>query len=175
MSKVSYSSLKLKKDNTVSTFEFEGQEIEVLNYLGVEEKYDLIMVTLQKAEEDGIYNQLKVDMFFHLHLIYMYTNINFTEKQKEEESKLYNALKSSGFMDAFLKAIPQDEYNELYYYISHTIDDIMKYKNTAGAVLQSVINDLPKNAEKMKEIMESFDKEKYQQVMDFAEAAGYNK
>ena len=35
---------------------------------------------------------------------------------------------------------------------------MLTYRNTAGAVLQSVINDLPRNAQAAAEIVESFDK-----------------
>ena len=64
MSKVSYANLKLKVDTSVDTFDFNNQTIEVLKYLPIEDKYDLIMITLQKAEEDGIYNDIKLDMYF---------------------------------------------------------------------------------------------------------------
>ena len=94
MSKVSYANLKLKVNNEVKTFNFNGTEVEVLNYLPTEDKYDLIMISLQKANEDGIYNPLLLDVFFHLNLVYMYTNLSFTTKQKEDEFKLYDTLKS---------------------------------------------------------------------------------
>ena len=71
MAKVSYASLKLKVDKSIETFDFNENKIEVLKYLPIEEKYDLIMITLQKAEQDGIYNAALLDMYFHLHLIYM--------------------------------------------------------------------------------------------------------
>ena len=78
--KISYAKMNLKVDTTVNHFDFKGNEIEVLQYLPAADKYDFIMLTLQKSEEDGIYNENKLDMYFHLHLIYMYTNISFTEK-----------------------------------------------------------------------------------------------
>ena len=78
---ISYANMKLKPVTSTHKFEWNGNEIEVLDYLPVEDKYDLIMVTLQKSFEDGYYNPIKVDEFFHLHLIYMYTNINFTDKK----------------------------------------------------------------------------------------------
>ena len=171
MAKVSYANLKLKVDTSVSTFNFNGTDIEVLNYLPVDDKYDLVMVTLQKAEEDGIYNPIKLDMYFHLHMIYMYSNLSFTEKQKENESKLYDALKSNGFLDSFLATIPNSEYQELFDYIDEIMEDTLTYRNTAGAVLQSIIQDLPKNAQAAAEIVNSFDKSKYQAVVDFATAA----
>lgn len=171
MAKVSYAGLKLKAKHDVKTFDFCGNEIEVLQYLGAEDKYDLLMITLQKAEEDGIYNAFKLDVFFHLNLVYMYTNLSFTDKQKEDELRLYDALKSNGFIDKMLEAMDEDEYDNLLKCLEDILSDIMTYRNTAGAVLQSVIQDLPKNAAAAKEIVDSFDKEKYQEVIQFAQAA----
>ena len=93
MAKVTYASLKLKVDNSSFTFDFNGNQIEVLKYLPIDSKYDLVEVTLQKSKEsNGYYNPLKVDMYFHLHLVYMYTNISFTDKQREDEAKLYDTI-----------------------------------------------------------------------------------
>lgn len=171
MSKVSYANMKLKVDKSVNTFDFEGTKIEVLKYLPIEDKYDLIMITLQKAEENGIYNPIKLDIYFHLHLIYMYSNLSFTDKQREDELKLYDCLKSSGFMYHFMNTIEDDEYNYLFEMMQDTVSDYMNYKNTAGAVLQSLIQDLPRNAQVAADIVDSFDKKKFKAVVDFAEAA----
>ena len=88
MAKISYTSLKLKTDTSVKTIDFNESKIEVLQYLPISEKYDMLNITLQKCREGAIYNPLKKDMFFHLNLVYLYTNINFTEKQREDEAKL---------------------------------------------------------------------------------------
>jgi hypothetical protein len=175
MNKVSYANLKLKIDNSVSTFDFQGQTIEVLNYLDIESKYDLVMITLQKSFEDGIYNPVKLDMYFNLHLVYMYTNLSFTDKQKENESKLYDTLKSNGFIDKLLDTISETEYNELFTWMSEIIDNNMVYKTSAAALLQSVINDLPSNAKAAADIVNNFDPEKYKAVVDFATAANGNR
>ena len=171
MSKIAYSTLKLKTDDSVNTFEFQGKTIEVLKYLNIEDKYDLVMITLQKALDNRIYNAMKVDVYFHLHLVYMYTNLSFTDKQKENELKLYDTLKSNGFIDLLLETIEESEYNFLYECINEIISDSLNYRNTAGAVIQSLINDLPKNAEAAAKIVDSFNPEKYKQVIQFAEAA----
>lgn len=171
MKKVSYANLKLKVDSSVDTFDFCGNQIEVLKYLPMEDKYDLIMITLQKAEEDGIYNPLKLDMYFHLHLVYMYTNLSFTDKQREDESKLYDCLKSNGFIYQFMNVLEDEEYNYLFEMMQDVVDWRMSYRNTAAAVLQSLIQDLPRNAQVAADIVDSFDKEKFQEVISFAEAA----
>lgn len=175
MSKVSFTNLKLKMNNEVKTFEFNDHTIEVKQYLNSNDKYDLIMVTLQKSEEDGIYNSFKLDLFFALNLVYMYTNLSFTEKQKEDEVKLYDLLKSSNFIDMMLDCIPEDEYNELLNAIETIAKEKMKYSTTAGAVIQKIISDLPKNAQAAMEIVNSFDKEKYKEVLSFAESVNNGK
>lgn len=170
--KVSYAKLNLKVNTDVNTFNFMDNKVEVLKYLPIEDKYDLIMIALQKSEEDGIYNELMLDMYFHLYMIYMYSNLSFTEKQKENEAKIYDNLKSNGFLDAFLAAMDEDEYNELYDMMISIKEEILKYRNTAGAVLQSLINDLPQNAQQAAAIVKNFDPDKYQEVINFAKAAG---
>lgn len=171
MAKVSYANLKLKINTEVNTFDFEGNQVEVLKYLPVEDKYDLVMITLQKAREDNIYNPVKLEMFFHLHLVYMYTNLSFTDKQKENESRIYDTLKSNGFMDKFLAAIEEDEYNSLCEMVNELVDVNMKYNNSAAAVIQSLVQDLPTSAQAAAEIVNSFDPKQYQAVIDFATAA----
>ena len=168
---ISYANMKLKPITTTHKFEWNGNEIEVLDYLPIEDKYDLIMITLQKAFEDSYYNPIKIDEFFHLHLIYMYTNINFTDKQKEDENKLYDSLKSNGLMDAFLKEFSEEDYNELYYWMTDVKEEIISYKRSMSALIQSFISDLPKQAEAMQNILDNFDKDKYQEVVNFAKAA----
>lgn len=169
--KVSYANMKLKINKSFKTFDFEGNKIEILNYLPIEDKYDLIMITLQKSEENGIYNPLKLDIYFHLHLIYMYSNLSFTDKQKEDELKLYDCLKSSGLMNLCIEFIEEEEYNYLFEMMQNTVGDYMTYRNTAAAVLQSIIQDLPKNAQAAADIVNSFDKNKFKEVVDFAEYA----
>ena len=80
MSKITYASLKLKPNDSIKTVDLgDGKVLEVKQYLPIEDKIDLVDITLQKSREDRLYNPLKVNMFYHLNLIYLYTNLNFTE------------------------------------------------------------------------------------------------
>ena len=168
---ISYANMKLKPVTTTHKFEWNGNEIEVLDYLPIEDKYDLIMITLQKSLEDGYYNPIKIDEFFHLHLIYMYTNINFTDKQREDEHKLYDSLKSNGLIDAFIEQMNEFDYSELFNMLDDTKRELTEYKRSTSALIQGLVSDLPRQAEAMKNIMDNFDPNKYQEVMNFAKAA----
>lgn len=169
--KVSYANMKLKTDTSVKTFEFGGQKVDVLQYLPAQDKYDLLMITLQKSLEDNIYNEFKLNLYFELHLVYMYTNISFTEKQREDEFKLYDTLKSNGFYEKFFQVINEDEYNELFEQLNAIKNASFKNKRSVAGLIGEFINDLPANAEAAAKIVESFDPEQYKAVVDFARYA----
>ena len=171
MAKTTYASMKLKVNTQPKEIDFEGNKIEVFQYLPIEDKYDLVMITLQKSLEDGIYNPIKKDMYFHLYMVYMYTDISFTEKQKEDETKLYDTLESNGLITEVIKNIPEEEYNKLFEYMDEIISMSLSYKSSAGALVSTLINDLPKQAEAAAKIVEQFDASQFQQVLNFAKAA----
>ena len=169
--KVSYTNMKLKVNTEVNTFEFHGQKIQVLKYLPAKDKYDLLMITLQQAEEDGVYNEFKLNLYFELNLVYMYTNISFTEKQREDEIKIYDSLKSNGFFDLFFEAFNEDEYEELLNELEAIKESKLLSKTTIGFLVDRFIKEIPANMEKAVEIVNSFDPSQYQAVVDFARQA----
>lgn len=171
MAKVSYASLKLKTKTDVKTFDYEGNTIEVLQYLPFEDKYSLIMIALQNALEEGIYNPLRLDMYFHLFLVYSYTNITFTDKQRENEFKLYDTLKSNGILDNVLSNIPESEYSTLFDLLNEMVEVKTKYNRSIVSLVQSLIHDLPSQAQAAMDIVNNFDKDKFQEVINFAKAA----
>jgi hypothetical protein len=169
--KVSYANMKLKTNTAVNTFEFCGQKIEVLKYLPAADKYDLLMVTLQKSLEGNIYNEFKLNLYFELNLVYMYTNISFTEKQREDEFKLYDTLRSNGFFELFYEALEDKEYEELFDQIAELKATMEKSKGSVAGVIANIIEDLPANAEAAAKIVENFDPSQFQAVVDFARYA----
>lgn len=169
--KVSYANMKLKTNTAVNTFEFCGQKIEVLKYLPAVDKYDLLMITLQKSLEGNIYNEFKLNLYFELNLVYMYTNISFTEKQREDEFKLYDTLRSNGFFELFYKALDDKEYEELFDQIAELKATMEKNKNSVAGIIANIIEDLPANAEAAAKIVENFDPSQFQAVVDFARYA----
>ena len=172
---MNYSDLSLKKNIETNSFKWNDKEIKVLKYLPIDDRYDIVMITLQKSFEDGIYNPIKLDLFFHLNLVYLYTDLEFTPEEREAETKLYDEMKSSGFLDEFLKNIDANEYKEMQEDIETIAELSSKYKASAGNVLRQFINDLPANVEAASKMVESFNPEKYQAVVDFAKAANGNR
>lgn len=171
MAILNYKDLGITKSNVFKTFKWNDKDIEIIDYLPIEQKYDIVMISLQKAFEDGIYNPIKLDMYFHLNLVYIYTNLIFSDEDRENESAIYDAMKSSGFLDEFLKNINPQDYKEMQEDIENIAQLKIAYSTTAAAVMRNFIEDLPANAEAMQQIVNNFDKDKYQAVVDFAQAA----
>ena len=73
--------------------------------------------------------------------MYAYTNVNFTDKQKEDPAKLYDMLISSGFACEVFRAIPEAEYHEIISGIEDSIEAIYTYQNSAMGILEMVTED----------------------------------
>lgn len=162
-------------DNTQS-FTFQDMtgrdcQIKVQKYISIKDKNDLIAITLQKAEEDGIYNEVLLDVYFHLNIIYLYTDLEFSNEDREDELELYDILETNDIIDRVIGIIGEEEYSNLKELLVTMRDRKLHYDNTAAAVLRRFITDLPKNAAAAREIVENFNPEQYQQVVDFATAA----
>lgn len=175
MTKVSFANMKLKVDTNVNTFDFEYNgatySIDVLKYLPISEKNDLIEVALQKAEQNGNYNDVALEMYFNLNLIYLYTNIAFTDKQKEDESELYDKLQCSGLIDAVITNMDQDEYSQLLEYLEKTKENRLVYGNSAAAVLRSFIQDLPSQMSQAVDILNNIKPEQFEEARRLAQIA----
>lgn len=166
---VSYANLKLKLNNETKNFNFNDSTIEVYQYLPIVDKYDLVMIALQKSEEGLIYNPIKLDMYFHLYLVYMYSNLNFTQKQKEDEEKIYDCLRSNGLLDMILTNIPEEEYKELLKFLEELIEVRYKYNLSATGAIERILTDLPRQAEAMQEVLKDYDPNKIQNIMELAQ------
>lgn len=171
MELLNYKDLNLSSKIESKSFDWEGKTIEVAQYMPIQDKCDLIEATLQESYENGVYSELKLDAYFHLNLIYLYTNIVFSDEDRADEAKLIDELETSGFMDAFMHTINEREYNYLYEALHVMVKVRRKQNNTIKGIVDKLLIEMPEAMETAKGVMESFDKEKFAEVMAFAKAA----
>ena len=142
MAKVSLTKLGLKINQEIKTIEFNEQIIEVKQYLPVNNKLELISNVINLAhDENNFSNPVKVNVFTTLEIMYAYTNINFTEKQKEDPTKLYDMLISSGLICEVINAIPEVEYHEIICGVEDSINAIYTYRNSVMGILDAISTD----------------------------------
>lgn len=145
MAKISYNKLGITKDelNKIQTVEYNDQTIEVKQYLPIAEKSELITRVLNNSvdENTGYYNLLKLDMNLGLEIVYAYSNISFTEKQKEDPMKLYDMLNASKVLNLIIGLVPDGEF----YYLNKTThemaNNIVAYRNSVMGIMEAISAD----------------------------------
>jgi hypothetical protein len=141
MAKVPFSKLKCKIDDSIKQVKINEEiTIEVKQYLPIQEKLGLIGRVVELAhEQDANYsNPVKADVFTKLEVIFAYSNIAFTDKQKEDTPKLYDMLASSGIIDTIINNIPTDEYMTIVGGVADTIESVYKYQNSAYGIIDGI-------------------------------------
>ena len=156
MAKIPFSKLGLNKDTSITLVEWNDQNIEVKNYLPIKEKIELVENIVNKSvDENGYYNPIKIYVNTIIEVINSYTNISFTEKQKEDIEKLYDLLVSSGFSGKIIgEIINPYEYQKIRQWVNELINSIYSYKNSVLGILDVIstdYKDLDLNALKIKE------------------------
>lgn len=172
MASLNFAEIKLKDVTPqAKTITYNNQKIEVKQWLPIMDRYNLIMVTLQQSKENGVYNPVKLDMYFSLNLIYKFSNIIFSAEEHLNADDTFDKLNTSGLMDAVLNAIPAEAKELLYDNLMEMKTKLEQANLTIGGVIQSLIDIAPDAGERMNKILETFDKEKFQEVIQFAQAA----
>lgn len=142
MAKVAFSKFGLKVNNDIKTVEFNEQNIEVKQYLPVNDKLDLISKVINlSADENNFANPVKIDVYSAISIIEAYTNITFTDKQKENITKLYDSVISTGMYNTIIDMIPDAEFNGLRDAIYTTIESVYKYRNSVMGIFETITTD----------------------------------
>ena len=142
MAKVAFSKLGVKINPEVKTITWNDQTIEIKQYLPVNNKLELISRVINlSADENNFANPVKVDIYFAIEVVNAYTNISFTEKQKEDACKLFDSITSSGLFTAIKDVIPEEEYDNLYYALNGCVSAVYNYKNSVMGILENITAD----------------------------------
>ena len=142
MAKDSLTKLGLKVNKDVKNIEFNEQIIEVKQYLPINEKLELISSVINSAaDENNFSNPVMENVFLTLEILYHYTNINFTDKQKEDPVKLYDLVVSSGLVNKVTDLIPEEELDEVINGVAQSVKAIYTYRNSVLGILESISQD----------------------------------
>ena len=142
MAKLAFSKLGLKPNTSIGNIYHNELTIEVKNYLPVNDKLELIGNVINYAVDDnGYYNEGKIQIFFVLEVMNAYTNLTFTEKQKEDPCKLYDLIVGNELWEKFWDIIPASEKEYLDTCLRKTIVSIYEYKNSVMGILETISQD----------------------------------
>ena len=142
MAKVSFTKLGLKKKEEIKNITINDQVIEVKQYLPISDKINIITNVIENSADDNNFaNPVKVEVFANLEIMYAYTNISFTDKQKGDPTKLYDLLEENGIIAEVIAAIPENEYALLLGWIDETIEAFYTYRNSIMGIMEQISED----------------------------------
>ena len=153
-----------------------GATIFVKQYLPIMDKLSLIDIALQNSlNAEGYYDPMVLDFMFNTYVVFCYTDIEFTDEEKAEIGKIYDELLSNGIMDQILNAIPKEEYDELFGYLEEKRAAAIQYKGSLAEAITTLVTEFPKSAEEARNIVDNFNQDKYENVINFAKAVNNGK
>lgn len=172
MGLINYKDIDFNKsiNKELTIFDFNGSEVAIVPYLSINDKYDLVMTTINKSYGDGIYNPLKIKMCFELGLVYKYSNIVFTQDELDDEVALYDVLCRSGLLELIKNHIDKEELEKVYTYLYETLSKIEENQSHFFSVINNLIQELPTISDKLKDLTQNLSGEKIQNFLSLLEA-----
>lgn len=142
MAKISFTKLNKIKSLPVVEISIDDQKVLVEQYLPLEEKVNLITSVIEQSGngEEGFFNIVKLEAYYIIEMIRAYTNISFTEKQLEDTTKLYDAIRLNDIWAAVADAIPGAEREYIWSNIMALAREITTYNNSVLGVLKAISN-----------------------------------
>ena len=142
MAKVPFTKLALKKQEEVKTITINNNIIEIKQYLPINEKLTLIgNVINQAADDNNFSNPVKLEVFTSLEIVFAYTNLSFTDKQKEDLIKLYDLFESNDIFNQIIEMIPKAEYDAILDGVERCSNAIYTYRNSVMGILDTIGQD----------------------------------
>lgn len=135
MAKLPFTKLKLKVDTGVKEVVFQGENeeyvIEVLNYLPVLSKIELVTDSVNEAALNGIIRKDLLDVYFHLNIVLKYTNLSFTPTALLKNAELYDILLNQGIIDLVVDTMEAEEYEGLLEYTQVYAEQFQKLSDNS--------------------------------------------
>lgn len=142
--KIGLTKLGLKKNTNLIQLDWNGQIIEIKEYLPIDDKMKLIENIFNKSidSNSNVANLIQTHINTVLEIIFTYTNINFTDKQKEDRLNLFDLLVSSGLADAIFETLKDTgECEFIEKAVKNMENEFYEYKNSVLGILDAVNQD----------------------------------
>lgn len=143
MAKVNFTKLNKIKSLPVKEISIDDQKVLVEQYLPLEEKVNLITSVIEQSGngEEGFFNIVKLEAYYIIEMLKAYTNISFTEKQLEDTTKLYDAIRLNDVWAAVEDAIPENEREYIWNNTLAMAREVTTYNNSVLGVLKAISSD----------------------------------
>lgn len=143
MAKIPFSKLNIKNTTIIPTnAQFGEIDIEVLPRLTTDDRVKFMEEIIANVQsENAFINEISLTVWFDLCVLFYYTNLTFTDKQKSDPGKLYDMCITSGLLSIVKSKIGPDELDFMHSLVNMQIEKIYNYRNSAYGILDAMKND----------------------------------
>jgi len=144
MAKPTFAKMNLKLNPETKTITLYDQEVEIKQYIPIEDELELIgnVISQEEASDNNKFlNIIKLKMFFDLEIVFYFSNIVFTDKQKENLPRLYDLLDYNSVIEEVAAAMPEGLYEGLWNDTMNMADRVYEQTNSAFGILDSISTD----------------------------------
>lgn len=144
MEKISFENFGLDVKSDIQIVNFNNLDIEVKQYLSAQDKVEIIQNVLAQGvdpERAYYFDPCRKAIVMTLEIIDKYTNIEFSETDREDLVKLYDAIISNGLWEAIVDAIPNEEFQTIISWQELIENSIVEHENSIVGMMESVTQD----------------------------------
>ena len=144
MAQINFAELNLKENSNLIKLNWNDQEIEIKEYLPVAKKSEIIqrIVDLSLDDDNSFANPIRLEINTVLEVIFAYTNIEFTEEEKENGLVLYDLIISNGLWKAIYEIMKQyRDIKDIFLGVEKTVNEINRHKDSVLGILEAVNQD----------------------------------
>lgn len=150
MAKVAFSKLAAKPFTGVKVINFNNIQVEVKQYLPIQEKIELIEYVVNNMNVEGteykFVNYIQQHILTVIAFVKYYTNLTFTEKQTEDIYKFYDSIYGSGLFEDIFEEIPKEESDLIINMVDDIVNSTYDYQTSALGIMDAISKDY-KNVE----------------------------
>lgn len=134
-----YKDVDTKYKKTFKTINWREKEIKVLTYISIKDKIDLVDIAIQKATINGMIHPFLLKQYYELNIVYLYTDIVFSQEDRADEDKLYDELYTSGLLNEIIKNMNAKEIQLLSSMLSDTCMAMKEYYKSVAGFVEAIV------------------------------------
>lgn len=130
--------IELKDESVQVTLDSLGVELDIRQYLPIDEKAGLLQFIVANAIDNmtGCFSPLRLEVFFAIAVCRWYAGITFELMPLERTGEAYDKLEQSGIIDTVMANIPDTELKFLRDLVNDTAADIARYNNSFAGMIK---------------------------------------
>lgn len=153
--------------NSISTIKIGDVDVQVKQYLSIEEKSNLVTFVTNGAMDDetGIIDPIRTEVYFALGVCDWYTDIDFDYFSNDFNIvEIYDLLETNGVINLILSEIPKQELQFLEEAVKDTMETLGRYNFSAVGIIKGMNNNAGNLNEQLNEIIKRMQSEEGQET-----------